>query len=120
MAIWNSGLTKAQVNDLEKIQKVALKFTLGDDYRSYDMACDLFNIKPLSDRRLELCTNFAIKLYRSDRSCDFYTHTTKAVQTREQKLLVEKKCNTARCYNAPHNYLTRLVNQNQTKIKTSK
>ena len=30
----------------------------------------------------------------------------------------EKKCNTKRCFNAPHNYLARLVNQNKHKLKT--
>ena len=33
--VWNSGLTKGQINDLEKIQKVALKVILHDDYKSY-------------------------------------------------------------------------------------
>ena len=30
VAIWNSGLTKGQINGLEKIQKVAFKIILGD------------------------------------------------------------------------------------------
>ena len=31
VAIWNSGLTKAQISDIEKIQKVALKIILGEE-----------------------------------------------------------------------------------------
>ena len=31
VAIWNSGLTKGQVIDLEKIQKIALRIILGED-----------------------------------------------------------------------------------------
>ena len=34
VAIWNSGLTKGQVADLEKIQKIALKIILEDNYIS--------------------------------------------------------------------------------------
>ena len=30
VAIWNSGLTKGQIIDLEKIQKTALKIILGE------------------------------------------------------------------------------------------
>ena len=52
VAVWNSGLTKGQVNDLEKIQKIALKIILEDDYRSYDLACNFFNLKPLTEQRL--------------------------------------------------------------------
>ena len=37
--VWNSGLTKSQIREIEKIQKIALKIILGDDYSSYDMAC---------------------------------------------------------------------------------
>ena len=119
--IWNSGLTKLQVNELEKIQKVALRIILGDDYQSYDTACSKFKIETLSVRRLELCTKYAIKLYKSDKSCDFFDHMDPSINTRnERPLLVEQKCNTTRCYNAPHSYLTRLVNQNQARIISSK
>ena len=119
VAIWNSGLTKGQVNDLEKIQKIALKIILGDSYRTYDIACKFFNVQSLKDRRLDLCTNFALKLYKSDRSSDFFTLPGKTVNTRSDILpVVESKVNTVRCYNAPHNYLARLVNLNRDKLKT--
>ena len=36
--IWNSSLTKKQVNAIEKIQKVALKIILGQQYKSYESA----------------------------------------------------------------------------------
>ena len=108
--------------DLEKIQKTALKIILGDSYISYDVACTLANLLPLEFRRTELCTNFAVKLYKSPRSGEFFTPAEKLVNTRsEHQLLVsEKKCNTKRCYNAPHSYLTRLVNQNKGKIENSR
>ena len=119
VAIWNSGLTKGQVNDPEKIQKVALKIILGDDYSSYDMACNSFNLKTLSERRLDLCTNFAVQLFKSNRSEQFFSHSNRQVETRHEDPVLVKKCNTVRCYNAPHNYLARLVNQNKDKLITS-
>ena len=39
VAIWNSGLTKGQINDLEKVQKAALKVISGERYCSYTSAC---------------------------------------------------------------------------------
>ena len=121
VAIWNSGLTKGQVADLEKIQKIALKIILDDNYISYDVACTLMNIVPLKLRRTELCTTFAIKLYKSPRSYEYFTPAEKLVNTRsEHQLLVEeKRSNTKRCQNAPHKYLARLINQNKTKIEKS-
>ena len=120
--IWNSSLTKKQVNDIEKIQKVALKIILGQQYNSYESACEIFGLKKLSTRRLDLSTKFAIKLYKSNRCQEFFTPSNKSVITRsEEPLLLEQKVNTRRGYYAPHNYLTRLINKNKEKIlKTRK
>ena len=122
VAIWNSGLTKAQARDLEKIQKVAFKIILDESYTSYDVACTLLSISPLEYRRTDLCTNFAIKLFKSSRSTDFFTPAVKLVNTRstQQMLVTENKTRTRRCYNAPHNYLARLVNQNKHIIEKKK
>ena len=115
--VWNSGLTKGQINDLEKIQKVALKVILHDDYKSYAQACTFFYLERLSDRRLNLATNFAVKLFLSDRSEQFFTHTKQRINPRvDQPLVVENLTRTKRCFNAPHNYLARIVNQNKGKI----
>ena len=53
VAIWNSGLTKGQIYELEKIQKVALKIILGNKFKSYKEACQIFELKSLAERRLE-------------------------------------------------------------------
>ena len=85
----------------------------------HQVACTLFNISPLEYRRTDLCTNYAIKLYRSPRSSEYFTPAKKVVNTRSelQLLVQEKVSNTKRCHNAPHNYLARLVNANKDKIE---
>ena len=92
VAIWNSGLTKREINDIEKVQKVALKIILDENYISYDVACTLMNVTPLEYRRTDLATSFAIKLYKSPRSHEFFTPAEKFVNTRsDHQLLVEEK-----------------------------
>ena len=119
--IWNSGLTKSEVRDIEKIQKVALKIILGHQYLSYQSACDYFGLKKLSARRSDLSIKFGIKLYKSERCTEYFTPNNKVTNTRSNSpLLLEDKCNTRRCYNAPHNYLTRLINQNKARIIRSR
>ena len=111
--VWNSGLTKAQVSDLEKIQKIAMLIILGDKYSSYDVACKIFDISTLSSRRAQLCSSFAVKLFKGPRSEQFFTLANQRAHARnERKLVNENTCRTTRCYNAPHNYLNRLVNEN--------
>ena len=118
--VWNSGLTKTQIKEIEKIQKVALRIILGDDYSSYDVACNAFDISTLSSRRAQLCSNFAIKLFKGPRREQFFTLASQNVNTRnDRKLVKENTSRTTRCYNAPHNYLNRLVNQNKSKIVKS-
>ena len=116
VAIWNSGLTVNQAQVLEKIQKVALKIILGDGYLSYENARAKFGLQLLSDRRLDLCTNYALKLYKSKYCNNFYSPVTHNVSTRHKNLVVEPLCNTKKCYLAPHSYLARLVNQNSEKL----
>ena len=112
VVVWNSGLTKAQANDIEKIQKVALRIILGDDYGSYDMACKFFDVVPLSLRRTQLCLNFSVKLFKSERTLEFFTPAVTR-NTKNQRVLVKENiCRTTRCFKAPHNYLARLVNAN--------
>ena len=116
--IWNSGLTNSQIRDIERIQKVALKIILAESYENYHNACLKFNLQTMSERRLKISTNFAVKLYKSDRSKQFFTHVKSKISQRHgNKLVVEKMSRTKRCYNAPHNYLSRLVNMNAAKIK---
>ena len=117
VAIWNSGLTKAQVNEIEKIQKVALKIILNENYISYEVACTIMNTQPLKHRRAELCTKFAIKLFKSSKSKEYFTQVKKVVNTRgDQPIVREYMANTKRCHNAPHNYLARLLNENKSKL----
>ena len=116
--IWNAGLTNSQRRDLERIQKVALKIILSEKYENYENALKFFDLQTMTDRRLAISTNFAVKLFKSDRSSQFFTHQKQTMNRRKgNQLVVEKRARTKRCYNAPHSYLARLVNQNAVKIK---
>ena len=85
------------------------------------LPCTLLNILPLEYRRLELATSFAIKLFKSNRSKEFFEPVSKVVQTRNNDQLVKvKMSNTRRCFNAPHNYLARLINANKNRIENRK
>ena len=114
VAVWNSGLTLVQKKQLEKIQKVALQIILGHNYQNYESACNYFDITNLSERRKKLCETFAIKLFKSKRRDEYFTLAKS--NRRRQNLVRENICRTTRCFNAPHNYLNRLVNENKSRI----
>ena len=120
VAIWNSGLTKAQSHTIEKIQKIALKIILGDTYTTYDEARSIFGLKLLSERRNDICIKFALKLYQSKYCEQFFTLANPTVKTRQHNLVIEATSNTKKGFNAPHNYLARLVNQNSERLNLPK
>ena len=116
--VWHSGLTTSQKSDIERIQKVAMKIILADSYVSYTRACAVFNVQTLDQRRVRLCTKFAVKVYNSNRRRQFFEPAIVSERTRSKKPVVkEEVTRTKRCYSAPHNYLARLVNSNQDKLK---
>jgi hypothetical protein len=51
VAAWNSGLTKVQINQLERVQKCALAIILQEDYVSYSPAQSSVNLESLQDSR---------------------------------------------------------------------
>ena len=57
--VWHYNLTNAQSDDIERVQKTALKIILNKDYNSYEESLHVLKLDTLSDRRKELCQNFA-------------------------------------------------------------
>ena len=113
--VWNSGLTKYQVGHLEKIQKVALLIILGPDYKTYEHALTKVDLLRLSERREQLCINFAVKLFKSTRRDDFFNLAKPTISLRNKGRIVHEILSRAqKCYLAPHNYIARLINQNLT------
>ena len=116
--VWNSGISKLQSSDIEKVQKVAMRIILQQSYKSYTNACEIFETETLSSRRESLCTKFAIKLYKSDRRWQFFDKPLNLKNTRYIPLVQEHHSRSKRCYDAAHNSLARIVNLNAHKIKS--
>ena len=56
--VWHSGLTNQQTADIERIQKMAFRIILQENYQSYQSACTLFSAQTLHERRIKLCSKF--------------------------------------------------------------
>ena len=57
--VWHSSLTQENRNNLERVQKTALKIILRNEYKTYESALVEVNLKNLDTRRETLCLNFA-------------------------------------------------------------
>ena len=111
---WHSGITVKQSNDIERVQKVAVKIILSNHLTGrcdmpYDMALVILNLEPLSVRREKLCEKFAKETLKS-RHSDIFKLNPSDYNTRNKLKYKEYKSNTIRCHNSPINYLTRILN----------
>ena len=73
MPVWQPALTVHEVKQIERVQKCALSIVLGDKYTCYDEAREKLGIERLSDRRKQLCENFAKKAARSGKFKNWFS-----------------------------------------------
>ena len=57
--MWHNSLTQENETDLERTQKTFAKLVLKNQFSSYPEALMKLNLLPLSERRRQLCLNFA-------------------------------------------------------------
>ena len=94
--MWHSSLNKGEKYGLERVQKVALKIILRDQYISYEDALQLCNLKTLSDRRSGLCLSFAKKCLKNEKTLDIFPLNDEVRTTRISEKNKLTKANTDR------------------------
>ena len=70
--VWHFGITKTESEDIERVQKIACKIILKENYTTYEDALARLGIQNLEERRLMLCTRFAKKCLKFDKSKDMF------------------------------------------------
>ena len=65
-------LTKEQEEEFERVQKVACKIILKDQYQSYRNALQILDLENLSQRRTKLCKKFALNSLKFAKSKDMF------------------------------------------------
>ena len=107
--VWHSGLTRQQTMDIERIQKLAMKIILKDEYGSYQLACNTLSAETLEKRRVKLCYNFASKNVKSENT--FFAMLEPSVTTRrKQNTVKEYNCNFGRFANSSLPFMAKLIN----------
>ena len=112
--VWHSSLTQENRDDLERVQKSALKIILQENYQNYSYALNKLDIETLDERREHLCMNFALKCLKNPRFKEMFPLNDKChdMHTRcPEKYKVQFALNN-RLQNSPVTYMQRLLNQN--------
>ena len=105
---WQGGISIAEKQDLESIQKCAAHIILGADYTSYQDALETLQLDSLEHRRNSLALRFAIEAEK---------HKAKQVQSQSVNTRAkifkycDMKANHSRFVKSPLSFLTRILNK---------
>ena len=70
--VWHSNLTIEDSEDLERVQKSAMRIILKDEYNSYEQALESLMLAKLSEQRDKLCLKFAKNCAENDLTKDLF------------------------------------------------
>ena len=108
---WQGGLSQAEKQDIERVQKCACNIILGSEYISYRSALKTLCLESLEARRVKLTLKFGLKSEKHLKFKKWFKASSKTYNTRLEK---PKYC-PVRAYHtrfvkSPLSYLTRLLN----------
>ena len=111
--VWHSGLTAENSEDLERIQKCALKIILQEAYKSYENALMMLDLENLDERRERLCLQFAKKCLGNGKMKDLFppNQKTHPMLTRFNEIYEVNNAHTGRLQNSPIIYMQKLLNK---------
>ena len=117
--VWHSSLTEENKQNLERVQKSAIKIMLGKRYKDYESALVLVDLENLSERREQLCLKFAKKCLENKKTENLFplnknTHNMKSRMTEKFKV---KFAHTERLKQSSIPYMQRLLNSDMNKLK---
>ena len=110
--VWHSSLTKGEQLDIERIQKVAMRIILKDEYINYTHALRITGMSTLKSRRNSLCLNFARKCVRNKMTSDMFPKNNVILSTRNHEEFHVPHAKTERMAKSAIPYMARLMNTN--------
>ena len=110
--VWHSSLTKENRQDLERVQKAALRVILGGEYLNYENALKLTKLESLEERRGSISLRFAKNCLKNEHFSKLFPlkKINHAMNVRNPDRYVVKRANTERFKRSTIPYLQRQLN----------
>ena len=122
--VWHSSLTKENRQDLERVQKAALRVILGDDYLNYENALSLTKMESLDERRGLISLKFAKNCLKNENFSKLFPlkKVKHAMNMRNPDKYIVKSSNTERYKKSTIPFLQRQLNvdNNNRKVELRK
>ena len=84
--VWHFSITEAEVGDIERVQKIACKIMLKENYTNYENALATLQLSNLEERREMLCARFAKKCLKFDKTKDMFPLNKQNVHREKYKV----------------------------------
>ena len=106
-------MTAENAQELERIQKAAVRIILGKNFENYEEALEKIDLQPLNVRRDDLCLKFAKKCLKNPKVKDIFPTREKPheMQLRDEEKFVVRHANTERMNKSSIPYMQRLLNE---------
>ena len=117
--VWHSSLTEKNKNDIERIQKVAVRIILGKNYTNYNEGLKKLRLQNLNDRRENACLKFAQKCIKNEKVKNMFpisVKLSKMIKRKSDKFKV-KFARTKRYRQSAIPYMVNLLNINNSMKK---
>ena len=76
VAVWSSSITAEESEDIERIQKVAIKIILKNNYTCYEESLKLLGLEKLKSRRTALCLAFVKRCLTNEKMATLFPLNT--------------------------------------------
>ena len=114
--VWHSGLTISNQNDIERLQRSAVKIILKDNYQSYKEGLKFLNMDSLIHRREKMLLSFSKKCLKIENMKMLFPKKNTRDTINKSKFIVNK-CKSERYKNSAVPTMQKLLNVNDVKVK---
>ena len=113
--VWHSSLTQENSNDLERVQKSAVKIIMGQEYQGYEKSLMKLDMTSLQDRRDILCLEFARKCSKNSKTKHMFPENKKIhdMETRNPEKFKVQHAHTERLKKSSIIYMQNLLNEDK-------
>ena len=96
--VWHSSLSQKNRNDLERVQRSAVRCILKERYKGYEDALDKLGLVTLDERRAQMCLKFAKQCLKLDKMKRLFPRNQKdhAMEVRSSEFYKVVKAQTER------------------------
>ena len=112
--VWHSSITIEEKDDLERVQKCAMRIILGKNYVSHENSLKELKLEKLVDRRESLCLKFARKCVENPKTTKWFPkNPPNEHDLRNPNKFLVTHAKTERFKKSSIPYLQNLLNDNQ-------